>query len=204
MGKSRAQSQVDSATKAKWTLEGKIIEGRITSQSRKGEKRCSMFDEEIELEGREDYEADYEEVLDGLKYPTDYSNCDRTDPRIHPAIRGIMLPNPMSRQEFSFSGSHLLSSTSSQRERERVSAQDVDALKEFIVSESPEPTSPPKEEEDEEGFQAWLRRRCDRDETLSPFNYNVLPPLPPPAVHPPFADQDDIVECVEDTAPLTT
>ena len=35
------------------------------------------------------------------------------------------------------------------------------------VSESPEPTSPPKEEEDEEGFQALLRRRCDRDAKLS-------------------------------------
>ena len=67
--KSQAQSQVDSATKAKWALEGKIIEGRITSQSRKVEKRCSMFDEETELEGREDYEADYEKVLQGLEYP---------------------------------------------------------------------------------------------------------------------------------------
>ena len=109
MGKSRAQSQVDSATKTKWALEGKIIEGRITSQSRKVEKRCSMFDEEIELEGREDYEADYEKVLDGLEYPIPYSNRDRTDARIHPVLRGLMLENPMSRHEFSFLGSHLLS-----------------------------------------------------------------------------------------------
>ena len=67
-----------------------------------------MFDEEIELEGREDYEADYEKVLDGLEYPGDYFNRDKADARIHPAIRGIMLDNPMSQQEFSFSGSHLL------------------------------------------------------------------------------------------------
>ena len=53
--KSQAQSQVDCATKAKWALEGKIIEGRITSQSRK-----VWFDEVTELEGREDYEADYD------------------------------------------------------------------------------------------------------------------------------------------------
>ena len=32
---------------------------------------------------------------------------------------------------------------------------------------SPEPTSPPKEEEDEEGFQALLRRRCDQDAKVS-------------------------------------
>jgi hypothetical protein len=87
---SQAQSQVDSATKATWA-------------------RCSMFDEEIELEGREDYEADYEKVLDGLEYPIPYSNRDRTDARIHPVLRGLMLENPMSRHEFSFLGSHLLS-----------------------------------------------------------------------------------------------
>ena len=68
-----------------------------------------MFDEEIELEGREDYEADYEKVLDGLEYPIPYSNRDRTDARIHPVLRGLMLENPMSRHEFSFLGSHLLS-----------------------------------------------------------------------------------------------
>ena len=100
--KSKAQSQVDSATKAKWALEGKIIEGRITSQSRK-----VWFDEVTELEGREDYEADYEKVLDALEDPRDYFNRDKADARIHPVIRGIMVDNPMSKQEFSFSGLHL-------------------------------------------------------------------------------------------------
>ena len=69
--KSQAQSQVDSATKAKWELEEKIIQGRITSS---GE---GWFDEVTELEGREDYEADYEKVLDALEYLGDYSNRDR-------------------------------------------------------------------------------------------------------------------------------
>ena len=100
--KSKAQSQVDSATKAKWALEGKIIQGRITSQSRK-----VWFDEVTELEGREDYEADYEKVLDALEDPRDYFNRDKADARIHPVIRGIMVDNPMSKQEFSFSGLHL-------------------------------------------------------------------------------------------------
>ena len=68
--KSQAQSQVDSATKAKWELEEKIIQGRITSS---GE---GWFDEVTELEGREDYEADYEKVLDALEYLGDYSNRD--------------------------------------------------------------------------------------------------------------------------------
>ena len=67
--KSQAQSQVDSATKAKWELEEKIIQGRIIAEG--------WFDEVTELEGREDYEADYEKVLDALEYLGDYSNRDR-------------------------------------------------------------------------------------------------------------------------------
>ena len=102
--KSQAQSQVDSATKAKWALEGKIIEGRITSQSRK-----VWFDEETELEGREDYEADYEKVLEGLEHPCYYSGRLRADAAVEfPSIQAIMMDNPMSKHEFSFSGSHLL------------------------------------------------------------------------------------------------
>jgi len=37
------------------------------------------------------------------------------------------------------------------------------------VSESPEPTSATKEEEDEEDVLNLLRRRCDGDEAVSPF-----------------------------------
>ena len=68
MEKSKVESQVDNATKAKWALEGKIIEGRITSQSSRVEKRPAedWFDEETELEGRQDYEADYKKVIDAL------------------------------------------------------------------------------------------------------------------------------------------
>ena len=104
--KSQAQSQVDSATKAKWALEGKIIKDRIKSSCIKDRIK---FDEETELEGREDYEADYEKVLQGLEYPGYYSNRLRATAAVEcPSIHAIMMDNPMSKHEFSFSGSHLL------------------------------------------------------------------------------------------------
>ena len=104
--KSQAQSQVDSATKAKWALEGKIIKDRIKSSCIKDRIK---FDEETELEGREDYEADYEKVLQGLEYPCYYSSRLRATAAVEcPSIHAIMMDNPMSKHEFSFSGSHLL------------------------------------------------------------------------------------------------
>jgi len=98
--KSQTQSQVEIATKAKWALEGKIIEGRITSESAK-----DWFDEETELEGRQDYEADYKKVLHGLEHPCLHLRKDIA--QMNPVIGGIVLDDPMSNQELSFSGSNL-------------------------------------------------------------------------------------------------
>ena len=61
------------------------------------------------MEGREDYEADYEKVLQGLEYPCYYSSRLRATAAVEcPSIHAIMMDNPMSKHEFSFSGSHLL------------------------------------------------------------------------------------------------
>ena len=63
------------------------------------------FDEETELEGRQDYEADYKKVIDGLEHPCLHLRKDIA--QMHPVIRGITLDDPMSNQELSFSGSNL-------------------------------------------------------------------------------------------------
>ena len=100
------KTRVERVTKAKWALEGKIIKDRIKSSCIKDRIK---FDEETELEGREDYEADYEKVLQGLEYPGYYSNRLRATAAVEcPSIHAIMMDNPMSKHEFSFSGSHLL------------------------------------------------------------------------------------------------
>ena len=109
----KAQSQVERVTRRKLALEGKIIKDRldITTKANRGMEDQIKFDEETELEGREDYEADYEKVLQGLQHPCYYDRRLRAAAAVgKPSIKAIMMDkmdNPMSKHEFSFSGSHL-------------------------------------------------------------------------------------------------
>ena len=109
----KAQSQVERVTRRKLALEEKIIKDRldITTKANRGMEDQIKFDEETELEGREDYEADYEKVLQGLQHPCYYDRLLREAAAVgKPSTKATMMDkmdNPMSKHEFSFSGSHL-------------------------------------------------------------------------------------------------
>ena len=102
MEKSKPQSQVEIATEEEWAMKRKMIKDRIKSSCNKDPIK---FDEETELEGREDHEADYEKVPDGLAAPGSFSNRGWADAAEHPVLQAVVVDNPMSKHEFSSSGS---------------------------------------------------------------------------------------------------